>query len=71
MELFIKNVTKKNRKIENIPIEWILPHKKKDDNINNTLFNTTIYNILIIFGYIISYINFIYDYLKILFIKKS
>ena len=69
MEIFIKNVSKKNREISNIPIEWILPHNKNKDNI--ILINNVVYNILIIFGYIISYIIYVYDYLKILFIKES
>jgi len=60
METFLKKVSKKNKKIENIPIEWILPHNK----VNITLFDNAIYYILIIFGYIISYMNHIYDYLK-------
>ncbi len=69
MEFFIKNISKDIKIINNIPIKWIMPNNNIINSI--TLFDTTIYNLLIIFGYIILYINYVYDYFKILFIKRS
>ena len=68
MEFFIKNITKDNRMINNIPIEWIMPNNNIIDSFR--FLDTTIYNLLIISGYIICYMSYLYNYLKNIFIKK-
>jgi len=65
-EKFIKKISSKKTKIENIPIEWIPAFTKN----NNELIENIFYNIFIIFGYILSYVVNIFNLIKNLYNKN-